>query len=62
MGAGKDVSSREEERHKGKFQYIAFITGGAPWTSNTSKSTMKRKIVELMVVNKKHETTSTKSP
>lgn len=60
-GKGKDMSSGEEEWHKEKHQHIASITGDAMRVRNPSKSTVKRKIIELMNVNKKDGNNSTKS-
>lgn len=57
-GKGKEVSNREDERHKGKHRYIASITGGALRLSNHSKCTLKREIIDLMVVSKKEGSTS----
>lgn len=60
-GKGKDMSSGEEEWHKEKHQHAASITGDAMRVSNPSKSTVKRKIIELMDVNEKDGNNSTKS-
>lgn len=58
-GKCKDVS-RGKEGRKGKHKYIATIPRGTPRTSNSSKRTVKRKIVELMNVSKKEGNNSTK--
>lgn len=54
--------SGEDNMHNGKCKYIAFIMEGAPRASNQSISTTKRNIVDLMSINKKEGSTSTKSP
>lgn len=57
----KDSSSEEEEDQKVKRQYIASIVGGLPGpknlSQNLSKGTIKRRIVELIIVSKEWETT-----
>lgn len=56
----KVTSSGEEEGRKGKCKYIAYITSGTMGKRNSSKGTMKRKISQLMAINKTDVNTSTK--
>lgn len=52
-GESKDVVREKGEGHKGKCSYITSIIEGGPRLRVSSKGTIKRKIVELMVVCKK---------
>lgn len=56
-GGGKYARREEGEGYKRKHLCIASITGGAPRSSVPSKGIIKSKIVELMVVSKKEEST-----
>lgn len=58
----KEASSMEDEGHKGKHQYIASITRGARRSSNPSKSIIIRKIVELVLIDKKEGSISPTNP
>lgn len=47
------TSGEDKKASKGKRQYIANITGREPQANRQSKGAMKRKIIKMMVVNKK---------
>lgn len=51
-----------KEEHKGKNSYISSMTRGSPRSSMPSRGTIKRKIVELLSVNKKEGITSIVNP
>lgn len=51
-GKGKETNIGEELKNKEKHSYIAPIMERTHWKKNSSKSTMKRKLIDMMVVNK----------
>lgn len=54
----KDITRDDEEGRKRKCQCIATISGGIPRSRNLSKATVKRKIYELISINREGEKTS----
>lgn len=56
------TSDESKEDDKGKYPYIASITGGAPQENISSKGIMKRYIFEIMVVYKKDASKLEKVP
>lgn len=55
------TNDENKEASKGKWSYISTITSGAPRSNLPSKGTMKRKIVEMLIVHKKYDGTSIKT-
>lgn len=51
-GKGKEENIGEELKNKEKHSYIAPIMERTHWKKNSSKSMMKRKLIDMMVVNK----------
>lgn len=61
-GKCKDVSSEEDEEHKGNRQYITYIKGAILRARKPSKIIIKRNIDEPMVVRKKEGSTLVPNP
>lgn len=56
------TSDEDKEANKGKRQYIIAITRGASQANLPSNGTMKRKMVEMLVVYKTDGSVSMKTP